>query len=167
MRLRVSKQLEDSLEEEKKKERTKMNSLLNGSDATKIGVGLTGLGIFFFFLGLVLLLDSVLLTMGNLLFIVGISMIMGPSRSMKFFYFRRRASFFFFLGVFLVLMRWCLLGLTIQGFGMLNLFRNFIPMLLSVLGSIPFIGSIFNSSIFHKFKHVVNADAQRSGGRNV
>lgn len=144
-----------------------MLSFINGSDTTKIGVGLTGIGSFFFILGIVMLLDSVLLTMGNVLFIVGIGMIMGPHRSLKFFYSRRRASFFFFLGVFLVVMKWCFVGLIIQGFGMLNLFRNFVPMLLNVLGSIPFIGPVFNSLFFRNGKNVVNGDAQRSGGRNV
>lgn len=143
-----------------------MNGILNGSDGTKIGVGLTGLGVFFFGLGVVMLLDSVLLTMGNILFIAGIVMIMGLHRSMKFFYSRRRASLFFFLGVLLVLMKWCFFGLIIQGFGMLNLFRNFIPLLLKVLGSIPFIGPFFNL-LSSSDKHVMNADAQKSGAWNV
>lgn len=144
-----------------------MDGFFNGSDATKIGVGLTGLGVFFFGLGVLMLLDSVLLTMGNILFIAGIIMIMGLHRSMKFFYSRRRASFFFFLGVLLVLVKWCFLGLIVQGFGMLNLFRNFIPLLLKVLGSIPVVGPFLNYLFSPSTQNAVNADAQKSGSWNV
>eukprot|EP00796_Vickermania_ingenoplastis_P001852 gene1852-1131_t len=142
-----------------------MDSLYNWNDMTKIGVGLTGLGIFFFGLGIVMLLDSVLLTMGNLLFIAGIAVVMGPKRFTNFFRLRMRASTFFFAGVFFVLMRWCWLGLMLQGFGALNLFGNFIPMVLRVLESMPLIGSFMSSPAMQSILRSLQLDTRT--GRNV
>lgn len=144
-----------------------MDSLYNWSDMTKIGVGLTGLGIFFFGLGVMMLLDSVLLTMGNLLFITGIAVVMGPKRFTVFFRSRMRASVFFFLGVFFVLIRWCFLGLCLQGFGALNLFGNFIPMVLRVVESMPILGTVMRSPPVQRVLHLLSLDNGRTGGRNV
>lgn len=142
-----------------------MNSLYNWNDVTKIGVGLTGLGIFFFGLGILTLLDSVLLTMGNLLFISGVAMVMGLRRFTLFFKARMRASTFFFIGIFFVLCRWCLLGICLQLFGALNLFGNFIPMILRVLESTPIIGGFFLSPPVQNVLRMLKLDGR--GGRNV
>lgn len=145
-----------------------MDSLYSWSDLTKIGVGLTGLGAFFFFLGIVMLLDSVLLTMGNLLFVTGIGLIMGPKRFSSFFRSRPRASFFFFLGLLMVLFRWCFIGLCLQFFGGLNLFGNFIPMVLRVLESLPIIGSVLRRPEVRKVLNFLQLDGRRNeSGRNV
>ncbi|CCW64909.1 unnamed protein product [Phytomonas sp. EM1] len=123
-----------------------MDSLYRWNDITKIGVGLTGLGFFFTVLGFLMFLDSVLLTMGNILFVVGVALVMGPRRFRNFFLARRRASTCFFVGILLVLFGWCFLGLLIQGFGALNLFGNFFPMIARVLESLPVIGPIVLST---------------------
>lgn len=127
-----------------------MDSLYNWSDTTKVGVACTCLGVFFTFLGIITLLDSILLTMGNMLFIAGVALVMGPLRCLNFFRSRRQASICFFTGVLLVLFRWCLTGLCIQGFGALNLFGNFFPMVARVLESTPFIGPIMLSAPMQK-----------------
>lgn len=123
-----------------------MDSLYNWSDATKIGVALTGLGVFFTLMGVVMLLDSILLTMGNVFFVAGVAMVMGPTRCRTFFVARRRASICFFVGMLCVLFRWCFIGLCIEGFGALNLFGNFFPMIARVLESMPVIGPVMLSS---------------------
>ncbi|CCW69572.1 unnamed protein product [Phytomonas sp. Hart1] len=123
-----------------------MDSLYRWSDTTKIGVALTGLGFFFSALGFIMFLDSVLLTMGNILFVVGVALVMGPLRFKNFFLARCRASTCFFVGILLVLLGWCFLGLLIQGFGALNLFGNFFPMVTRVLESLPVIGPIILST---------------------
>lgn len=143
-----------------------MDSLYNWSDATKIGVGLTGLGIFFFGLGVIMLLDSVLLTMGNILFIAGIGMVMGPRRFTTFFKARMRASGFFFAGVFFVLIRWCFVGIALQMFGALNLFGNFIPMVLRVMEAMPLVGRVMALPPLQQLLRVLKLD-NRSAGRNV
>ncbi|CAN1833487.1 Vesicle transport protein GOT1 [Linum perenne] len=52
---------------------------------TEIGMGLTGFGIFFTFLGIVFFFDKGLLAMGNILFISGVSLTIGPKSTMQFF----------------------------------------------------------------------------------
>lgn len=143
-----------------------MDSLYNWSDATKIGVALTGLGVFFSAMGVVLLLDSILLTMGNVFFVAGVAMVMGPARCKTFFIARQRASLCFFVGMLFVLLRWCFIGLCIEGFGALNLFGNFFPMVARVLESMPVIGPIMLSYPVQKLLALLRFNDGRSA-RNV
>ncbi|CUF39495.1 membrane-associated protein, putative [Bodo saltans] len=141
-----------------------MDSLYNWNDGTKIGVALTGLGIFFSGLGIVFFLDSALLTMGNLLFVAGVALVMGPARCKSFFLDRRRmrASICFFLGIFLVMLGWCFIGLIIQGFGGLNLFGNFFPMVVRVLESMPVIGNVMQLSAVQLLLEKLDLGRRRS-----
>uniref|UniRef100_G0U407 Got1 homologue, predicted n=1 Tax=Trypanosoma vivax (strain Y486) TaxID=1055687 RepID=G0U407_TRYVY len=139
--------------------------MYNWNDSTKIGVALTGLGSFFNFLGIIMFADSVLLTMGNVLFVAGVALVMGPSRFKTFFLSRRRASGCFFVGILLILWRHSILGLLIQGFGALNLFGNFFPMAARVLESVPLLGTIILWPPFQKLLEVFGLQTHR--GRNV
>lgn len=141
-----------------------MDSLYSWNDGTKIGVALTGLGIFFSGMGIVFFLDSALLTMGNLLFVAGVGMVMGPSRCRAFFLDRRRmrASGCFFAGIFLVMIGWCFFGLIIQGFGGLNLFGNFFPMVVRVLESMPVIGNVMQASVVQLLLEKMDLGRRRS-----
>ncbi|KPA78679.1 hypothetical protein ABB37_06279 [Leptomonas pyrrhocoris] len=143
-----------------------MDSLYNWSDMTKIGVALTGLGVFFSLMGVVMLLDSILLTMGNVFFVSGVAMVMGPARCKTFFSSRQRASGCFFVGMLFVLFRWCFIGLCIEGFGALNLFGNFFPMIARVLESMPIIGPIMLSYPFQKLFSLLHLNDGRNA-RNV
>ena len=124
-----------------------MDSLYNWNDLTKIGVALTGFGCFFTFLGVMMFLDTAMLTLGNALFVAGVALVMGKDRCMSFFLERSRwrGSACFFLGVLLVMTGWCFIGLLIEGFGFLNLFGNFFPMVVRVLEMAPFVGGIFRN----------------------
>jgi hypothetical protein len=141
-----------------------MDSLYNWNDGTKIGVALTGLGLFFTVLGVVFFLDSALLTMGNLLFVAGVALVMGPARCKSFFLDRRRlrASACFFAGIFLVMVGWCFIGLMIQGFGGLNLFGNFFPMVVRVLESMPVVGSVMQLSAVQLLLEKLDLGRRRS-----
>eukprot|EP00871_Galdieria_phlegrea_P001028 jgi/Galph1/1926/GphlegSOOS_G618.1 len=109
----------------------------------EIGIGLTLFGILFVCLG-ALLFDSKLLALGNLLFVSGIVLIIGSKRSFQFFFYRRRrAAFFFFTGVVFVLLRWPLVGFLVEGFGLVNLFGDFVPTLIVVARQTPLIGNLF------------------------
>lgn len=123
------------------------NSLYDWSDVTKIGVFLTACGVFFMFLGMLLFLDPALLTLGNLLFVTGVVLVMGVERCKTFFFAadRRRSTVLFAVGIMLVMLGWCFLGLLVQGFGGLNLFGNFFPMIARVLELTPFIGPVVRS----------------------
>ncbi|CAD2222365.1 hypothetical protein AGDE_02120 [Angomonas deanei] len=142
-----------------------MDSLYSWNDLTKIGVFLTGLGVFFSVLGVMMLLDKALLTMGNVLFVAGVALVTGPKRFKNFFVVRRRASACFFVGMMLVLMGWCLVGLCFQMFGALNLFGDFFPVVARVLESTPLIGPLILSPPIQKLFKMLGLSS--SGNRNV
>ena len=55
------------------------------SDNTKIGSGLLFLGCVFLFLGCLFFFDSAMLALGDILFLSGLTMTIGVSRTMRFF----------------------------------------------------------------------------------
>lgn len=147
-----------------------MDAFYNPSDLAKIGLMLTGFGCFFFLIGFMMALDSAMLTVGNLLFVAGVALTMGPVRCKHFFLDRRRkrASICFFVGIMLVMLRWCFIGLCIQGFGGLNLFGNFFPMVARVAESTPVIGPLLQHPAAQKvIKVLEGATSQNNAHRNV
>lgn len=142
-----------------------MDSLYNPKDATKIGVLLTGFGGFFFFLGIMMFLDSSMLTLGNILFVAGVALTMGPHRCKAFFLEKKRmrSSICFFVGILLVMVGWCFFGLIIQMFGALNLFGNFFPLAVRLLESLPLIGPIMCTQPIQKLvAYVEGRDTKRN-----
>ncbi|KAB0376933.1 hypothetical protein FD755_011377 [Muntiacus reevesi] len=114
----------------------------------KIGVGTAGFGIFFILFGTLLYFDSVLLAFGNLLFLTGLSLIIGLRRTFSFFFQRHKlkGTSFFLGGVAVVLLRWPLLGMILETYGFFSLFRSFFPVAFGFLGStynIPFLSALF------------------------
>uniref|UniRef100_A0A9L0SP41 Golgi transport 1A n=1 Tax=Equus caballus TaxID=9796 RepID=A0A9L0SP41_HORSE len=91
----------------------------------KIGVGTTGFGVFFVLFGILLYFDAVLLAFGNLLFLVGLSLIIGLRKMLAFFFQRHKlkGTSFFLGGVVIVLLRWPLLGMCLETYGFFNLFN--------------------------------------------
>uniref|UniRef100_A0A8C3WV06 Golgi transport 1A n=1 Tax=Catagonus wagneri TaxID=51154 RepID=A0A8C3WV06_9CETA len=114
----------------------------------KIGVGTTGFGVFFLLFGMLLYFDSVLLAFGNLLFLTGLSLIIGPRKTLSFFFQRHKlkGTSFFLGGVLVVLLRWPLLGMFLETYGFLSLFRGFFPVafgFLSNSSNVPFLSALF------------------------
>ncbi|EOY17141.1 Got1/Sft2-like vescicle transport protein family isoform 4, partial [Theobroma cacao] len=66
------------------------------NDRKKIGLGLTGFGIFFSFLGIIFFFDKGLLAMGNILFISGVTLTIGLKSTMQFFMKRQNSGDNFF-----------------------------------------------------------------------
>eukprot|EP00002_Diphylleia_rotans_P019826 TRINITY_DN3832_c0_g2_i1.p1 TRINITY_DN3832_c0_g2~~TRINITY_DN3832_c0_g2_i1.p1 ORF type:complete len:135 (-),score=29.32 TRINITY_DN3832_c0_g2_i1:342-746(-) len=113
------------------------------SNQRTIGLGLTGFGVAFTILGVILFFDGGLLTIGNILFVAGIVVILGVQGSIQVFWGKnRRASVFFFLGIVFVLVGWPFTGFCIEAFGFINVFGNFIPVALYFLRTLPVIGPI-------------------------
>lgn len=50
---------------------------------------------------------------------------------------RLRGTICFFLGIALVIFRWGIVGMLLEGFGFLNLFGNFLPIVLTVGRQVP------------------------------
>ena len=139
-------------------------------DARKIGIGLTAGGVLFSVIGIMLFFDKGLLAMGNvrsssrlsalpaalthpplpraaqLLFLSGITLIIGPSKTYRFFFQKKKArgTSTFLGGMLLVLWGWPVFGILIEAFGFLNLFGDFFPIALGFMRNMPIIGHVLN-----------------------
>ncbi|KAI7071616.1 hypothetical protein KC319_g21946, partial [Hortaea werneckii] len=89
------------------------------SDSQKIGVAFCSGGFFFLIFGLILFFDRALLAMGNILFLVGVTMLLGPQRTFLFFARKQkwRGSAAFWAGILLILLRWTLIGFAVECYG--------------------------------------------------
>lgn len=118
-----------------------MPSIIKHGDR-KIGMALLALGAFFTISGVALFFHKTLLRLGNLLFIAGVPLTIGPGRTAGYFFQPRkaRATGFLAFGIFLVFFGWPILGMALEIFGLMNLFGNMIPMAMVVLRQMPIVG---------------------------
>lgn len=109
-------------------------------------MGLTAFGMLFMVLGILMLFDSSLLTIGNILFLGGLTLIIGVQKTIQFFARKQklRGTVCFFFGVLLVLLKWAVIGMLVEGFGFVNLFGDFFPVIVSTLRRLPVVGTLLN-----------------------
>ncbi|KAJ4755538.1 Got1/Sft2-like vescicle transport protein family [Rhynchospora pubera] len=114
------------------------------NDMKKIGLGLTGFGVFFSFLGIIFFFDKGFLAMGNILFISGLMMTIGLKSTMQFFMKPKnyKGTISFGLGFLLVLIGWPVFGMILESYGFIVLFSGFWPTLAVFLQRIPVFGWI-------------------------
>ncbi|KAM5262769.1 vesicle transport protein GOT1B [Ctenodactylus gundi] len=112
----------------------------------KIGMGLTGFGVFFLFFGMILFFDKALLAIGNVLFVAGLAFVIGLERTFRFFFqkHKMKATGFFLGGVFVVLIGWPLIGMIFEIYGFFLLFRGFFPVVVGFIRRVPVLGSLLN-----------------------
>uniref|UniRef100_A0A6N2MSF6 Uncharacterized protein n=2 Tax=Salix viminalis TaxID=40686 RepID=A0A6N2MSF6_SALVM len=128
------------------------------NDRKKIGLGLTGFGIFFSFLGIVFFFDKGLLAMGNILFISGVSLTIGPKSTMQFFMKRQnfKGTISFGAGFLFVVIGWPVIGMILEAYGFIVLFSGFWPTLSVFVQRIPILGWVFQQpfvrSIFDRYR---------------
>ncbi|KAG2394380.1 Vesicle transport protein [Vigna angularis] len=112
----------------------------------EIGLGLTGFGIFFSFLGVMFFFDKGLLAMGNILFVSGVSLTIGLKSTMQFFMKRSnfKGTISFGIGFIILILGWPILGMIVESYGFIVLFSGFWPTLAVFIQKIPVlvIGSI-------------------------
>ncbi|KMZ68747.1 Protein transport protein GOT1 [Zostera marina] len=120
------------------------------NDRKKIGLGLTGFGVFFSFLGIIFFFDRGLLAMGNILFLSGVMLTIGLKSTMQFFTKRKNyvGTMSFGVGFFLVLCGWAFVGMILEAYGFIVLFSGFWPTLSVFLQRIPFLGWVFQQPFF-------------------
>ncbi|KAI9569730.1 Got1-domain-containing protein [Boletus coccyginus] len=116
------------------------------SDAQKIGVALTTFGTLFMFLGIMLFFDAALLALGNILFLSGLTLIIGPQKTVSFFARKQklRGTICFLGGVLLVFFKYPFVGTMVEIFGFLNLFGDFFPVVLTFLRQLPLVGTFLS-----------------------
>lgn len=80
--------------------------------------------------------------MGNILFLLGITLLLGPQRTFLFFARRQkwRGSLAFFLGLVLILIRWPLVGFVVELYGIFVLFGEFFKTIAGFAYNIPVVG---------------------------
>jgi hypothetical protein len=113
----------------------------------RVGLLLLGAGTVVTMLGMSLFFNKTLMRLGNLLFIAGVPVTLGPSRVAGYFIQpqKARATACLGLGIFLVLVGWPVFGIALEVFGLLNLFGNLFPVVLAVAKQMPIVGTILNS----------------------
>ncbi|KAI5450827.1 Golgi Transport [Naganishia albida] len=116
------------------------------TDAQKIGIALVSFGMFFMFLGVVLFFDGALLALGNILFISGLPLLIGPTKTFYFFSRRQklRGTVCFFGGVLLVFFKYPIIGVLIEAVGFMGLFGDFFPVILNFMRQLPVIGTFLS-----------------------
>ncbi|XP_076932491.1 vesicle transport protein GOT1-like isoform X2 [Bidens hawaiensis] len=126
---------------------------LEMDDWKKIGLGFTGFGIFFSFLGIVFFFDKGLLAIGNILFVSGVLMTIGIKSSLKFFMKQTnlKGTISFGIGFFFVISGWPVTGMAIEAYGFLILFNGFWPTLSVFVSKIPIIGWVFHQPFIRSF----------------
>jgi len=105
---------------------------------------LTGFGCVFLLLGVLLLFDRVLLALGNMVLLAGLVLLIGPKKTVRFFTSKAkiRGSVCFLLGILLCLIGWPVVGMLLELFGIMNLFGNLFPILLTFLRQLPLVGAL-------------------------
>ena len=115
----------------------------------KIGLPLLGIGAALTVLGISLFFNKTLMRLGNLFFVAGVPMTIGPGRTAGYFFqpTKARATGCLALGIFLVFVGWPVLGIALELFGFLNLFGNMFPVAMVVLKTMPVIGPLLRGDV--------------------
>ena len=114
-------------------------------DNKKIGIGLIVIGLVFYSLGLLFMLDRGFLAIGNLAFIMGMVILVGPTNTLGFFMRKTKVkgSVCFFTGFVLIVIGWfgfTCAGFLLQLYGLFLLFRDFIKTIFKTMETLPIIG---------------------------
>mmetsp|Transcript_2123 Transcript_2123/g.3066 ORF Transcript_2123/g.3066 Transcript_2123/m.3066 type:complete len:145 (-) Transcript_2123:191-625(-) len=120
------------------------------SNDKKIGIGLTAFGLVFLGLGVLCFFDTSLLTIGNVLFVAGIMNIIGLWRTVRFFFGSPEkwwGTVMFLVGFALVLIRWPVIGMIVEVYGIYKLFFRFGEKILHLLHITPVIGPLLKLPI--------------------
>ena len=133
----------------------------------RIGSILLGLGAVFTVLGVSLFFNKALMRLGNLMFIAGVPVTIGPSRTVGYFFQPQkiRATACLGFGIFLVFVGWPIFGIALEVFGILNLFGNMFPMFWAIFKNMPIVSSFTsNASSGRRQSYSYDRDRYRDYG---
>ncbi|EPE02531.1 got1 family protein [Ophiostoma piceae UAMH 11346] len=96
-----------------------------------------------------LFFDRAMLAMGNILFLIGLTIIIGPAKTLLFFARKQKAkgTGAFFGGLLLILMRWPLIGFLVEMYGILILFGDFFGTIAAFARNAPVVGPYIGLAI--------------------
>ena len=119
-------------------------------DNKKIGIGLILIGLVFYFLGMLFMLDRGFLAIGNLAFIMGLVILVGPANTVGFFMRKNKmvGSACFFIGFVMIVIGWfgfTFFGFMMQLYGLFLLFRDFIKTIFKTMENMPVIGPVIRN----------------------
>ncbi|KAK0619797.1 Got1 family protein [Immersiella caudata] len=119
------------------------------SDSQKIGVAFCSGGGFFLIGGVMLFFDRAMLAMGNILFLIGLTIIIGPQKTMVFFARKQKlkGTAAFFGGLTLILMRWTFIGFLVELYGIMVLFGDFLGTIAGFARNVPIVGPYIGIAI--------------------
>ncbi|KAK1641102.1 Got1-like family protein [Colletotrichum phormii] len=119
------------------------------SDSQKIGVIFCSGGGFFLIGGVMMFFDRAMLAMGNILFLIGLTIIIGPQKTLLFFARKQKAkgTAAFFGGLALILLRWPLIGFCVELYGIMVLFGDFLGTIAAFARNIPVIGPYIGTAV--------------------
>ncbi|GKT80127.1 Got1-like family protein [Colletotrichum tofieldiae] len=89
------------------------------------------------------------LAMGNILFLIGLTIIIGPQKTLLFFARKQKAkgTAAFFAGLALILLRWPLIGFCVELYGIMVLFGDFLGTIAAFARNIPVIGPYIGAAV--------------------
>ncbi|CAN0200101.1 unnamed protein product [Ectocarpus sp. 4 AP-2014] len=98
-------------------------------------------------MGVSLMFEKNLIRLGNLGFVAGMTLFIGPSNVVRYFTqaSKLRGSVIFAVGFFFVFTGHPIIGLAVEVFGFLNLFGNMLPMVWAMASNMPFVKEIMGS----------------------
>eukprot|EP00435_Cladocopium_sp_Y103_P061721 s245_g23.t1 len=116
-------------------------------DNKKIGIGLCGIGVLCVTLGIFLLFDRTLLALGNVAFLFGLALLLGPFKAFKFFFRKEKwkGTTGYFLGIAIIIVGWPFFGFLTEMYGIWKLFAAFLPNVLASLKmTVPGAATVLN-----------------------
>ncbi|KEZ41118.1 hypothetical protein SAPIO_CDS7183 [Scedosporium apiospermum] len=119
------------------------------SDSQKIGVAFCTGGGFFLIGGVMLFFDRAMLAMGNILFLIGLTIIIGPQKTLLFFARKQKlkGTAAFFGGLALILLRWTLIGFLVELYGIMVLFGDFLGTIAGFARNVPVVGPYIGMAV--------------------
>ncbi|KAF9114051.1 mo25 protein, partial [Mortierella sp. AM989] len=82
-----------------------------------------------------------------ILFLAGLTLVIGTQKTMYFFARPQkfRGTICFFGGIFLIFIKWPIIGIIVEFFGFINLFGDFFPVIIGFLRRLPVIGNVLSA----------------------
>ena len=133
-----------TLNTQPRRSKPKLPTALNQSNK-KLGTMLLASGGIISALGITLFFNKMLMRLGNILFVIGVPITIGPGRTIGYFLQpkKARATGCLAFGIFLVLVGHPIIGIAMEIFGLFNLFGNMFPFAMMMLKNLPVVGNLF------------------------